>query len=542
LGAALLKQGNAQRAIYHCREALRLKPDLASAYTHLANSLREIGQQQEAEKCYEQALRLKPEDPSAQANQGAVLLGRGKLIEAATCFREALRLKPDFAEAQNNLGNVHREQMQSAEAVACYRRAVELAPQSAVFHSNLVYTLNCVPAVDAETIFAEHRHWAAQHADPWTSRAPALVVDRDPERRLRIGYVSPNFRDHAVSCFCEPFLQSHDHDRFEVLCYSDARGDSTTERLRGYADHWHDTAGLTDDQLAQLVRRDHVDILVDLSGHIANHRLAVFARKPAPIQVSYLGYQNTTGMSAIVYRLTDEYADPPGTTDQYYTERLIRLPKTFFCYRPWPDSPPVTPLPATDNGYITFGAFNNPAKVTPEAIGVWSEILQSVPGSRLMLLVADSEARGDYALEQFQQHGIEPSRLEFVSRRPRAEYLTLYQRVDIALDTFPFNGHITTCDSLWMGVPVVTLSGKPHASRFGASALVALKMKALVAQTPTQYVKIASRLASEPKKLAEVRAALRKRFADSPLVDAQGFTRSLEAAYRTMWQDFCRGE
>jgi predicted O-linked N-acetylglucosamine transferase (SPINDLY family) len=541
LGAALLKQGHTEQAILHAREALRLRPDLAAAYTHLANALRESGQEQEADGYYEQALRLRPDDPSAQANQGAVLLRRGKIDDAAAHFRQALRLKPDFADAQNSLGNVYREQMQTPEAIACYRRALELAPHSTVLHSNLIHMLNFDPAYDAAALFAEHLQWARQRAEPLAAGVEPIEVDRTPDRRLRIGYVSPNFREQAINFFVEPILQSHDHAQFEFVCYSDAaHADATTERLRGYADGWHDTHRLTDEQLAQLIRQDQVDILVDLAGHTPQNRMLVFARKPAPVQVTYLGYQNTTGMSVMDYRLTDDYADPPGTTDEYYTEQLIRLPKSFFCYRPSPDSPPVTLLPATASGHITFGAFNNPAKITPEAIATWSQILSSVPESRLLLLVADSEGRNDYALEQFQQHGIDASRLEFVSRRPQPEYLALYQRVDIALDTFPFNGLTTTCDALWMGVPVVTLSGSTYASRFGACALIALKMKALVAQTPAQYVKIAVRLASEPKKLADVRAALRKRFADSSLVDAQGFTRSLEAAYRSMWRSFCR--
>ncbi len=543
LAHALLKEGEAERAIFHCREAMRLKPDLAAAHTHLGNALRESGQLSEADQCYEQALRLKPDDPSAQVNYGSVLLlRRGNPDEAAAHFREALRLKPDFSDAHSNLGNVYRDQMQAAEAIRCYRRALELAPSAAI-HSNLVYTLNFDPAYDPAAIFAEHQLWAKTHAEPLAALIQPLDVDRDPERRLRVGYVSPYFREHAVNYFAEPILQSHDHARFEVICYSDTnRPDAATERLRGFADRWHDTHSLTDERLAQLIRQDHVDILVDLSGHIAHNRLLAFARKPAPVQVTYLGYQNTTGMSAMDYRITDDYADPPGTTDQYHTERLVRLPKSFFCYRPAPDNPPVSPLPATSAGHITFGSFNNPAKVTPEAIAIWSQLLTAVPGSRLLLLVADFQGRNDYALQQFQQHGIEPSRLEFIGRKPRLEYMALYQRVDIALDTFPFNGHTTTCDALWMGVPVVTLSGATYASRFGACALVALRMKALVAKTPREYVKIAARLASEPKKLAEARSALRKRFADSVLADAQSFTRNLEQAYRTMWHDFCKAE
>jgi predicted O-linked N-acetylglucosamine transferase (SPINDLY family) len=351
--------------------------------------------------------------------------------------------------------------------------------------------------------------------------------------------VSSHFCEHAVNFFVEPILASHDHDAFEVYCYSGRqRQDETTRRLQGYADQWREIAAMSDEQAAALVRRDRIDILVDLAGHIAGHRLLVFARKPAPIQVTYIGYQNTTGMAGMDYRLTDEWADPPGTTDGFYTEELVRLPRSFFCYRPSDDAPPVGPLPAAVNGFVTFGSFNNFGKVTADVLAAWAKLLLSVDRSRLVILAAAVPSLGEYLTRTFQSHGVGAERFTLADRRPRDEYLKLVSQVDIALDPFPMNGHTTTCDALWQGVPVVTLAGRTYAQRFGSSAHVNLSVQELIAQSPQQYVEVAARLAGDVERLTELRGTLRQRMAASPLLDFAGFTRNLEAAYRRMWTDW----
>jgi len=540
LGGALLQKGQLEQAVAHCQEALRLKPEHVTAMTNLGNALRTLGDEAQANHCYREAARLGPQDPEARSNLGNVLLREGRLDEAAGEYREALRLRPNLPEAHNNLGNVYRDQMQATAAVECYRRAIALSPSAPIFHSNLVYTLNLLPNQDPQQVFDEHKAWARQHAEPLTAAAKPPETDRDAKRRLRVGYVSPYFREHAVNFFSEPILAAHEHKTFEIFCYSDVvRSDVVTERLRSQADVWRDTARLSDEQLAERIREDKIDILVDLSGHIAHNRLLAFARRPAPIQVTYLGYQNTTGMTAMNYRLTDAYADPPGKTDAFYTEKLVRLPGSFFCYRPSDNSPEVNELPASKQERLTFGEFNNPAKVTPEMLAVWCELLKAVPDSRLLVLVADVTGSNAHVRKLLDNAGLDASRVELVPRRPRQDYLRLYNEIDIALDTFPFNGHTTTCDALWMGVPVVSLSGSTYASRFGGSVLESVGLGKLVVTEAKQYIATAKRLASERPRLAKLRQELRGRFQKSPLMDGTKFTRNLEQAYRAMWTAFC---
>ncbi len=388
-------------------------------------------------------------------------------------------------------------------------------------------------------MFEEHLEWARRHAEPLTAAAPPLTNDPDPDRRLRVGYVSPYFREHAVNFFTEPLITSHDHGAFEIFLYSDNRRDNdATERLRAASDHWRDVRYKSHAELAELVREDRIDILVDLTGHIALHRLLAFARRPAPVQVTYIGYQNTTGMSAMDYRLTDERADPPGT-DCYYTEKLARLPRSYFCYRPAEDVPEVTPLPALANGHVTFGSFNNFTKVTPQVIDTWIEILRRVPDSRLLVLAN----RGGYVQQQFEQKartsGVEPGRIELFDRMPRLDYYQLVARADIALDPFPFNGHTTTCDCVWLGLPVVMLQGDTYATRFGSGVLAPVGLERQITRTVDEYVERAVELASDVEGLSELRRELRPRMADSVLLDFQGFARDVEAAYRQMWCDWC---
>jgi predicted O-linked N-acetylglucosamine transferase (SPINDLY family) len=424
------------------------------------------------------------------------------------------------------------------ESLEHHRREMEVNPGSSLHHSNYLYCLNFDPDCGPQTIFDEHRAWAARHADPLTAAAVPHAPDRSPDRRLRIGYVSPHFRDHAVNFFTEPILASHDHTQFEVFCYSDvARADDTTRRLQGYADHWRPIHGQGHEQVSRLIRADQIDILVDLTGHIGENRMPVFARKPAPVQVTYIGYQNTTGMLAMDYRLTDAYADPPGQTEPWHTERLERLPQTFFVYQPNALAPEVGPLPALARGYVTFGSFNNFAKVTPEVLKTWAEILTRVPASRLVVLADMQPSLAGHLREAFAAHGIAAERLELVNRLPRPKYLELIAGVDVALDPFPFNGHTTTCDCLWQGVPVVTLSGQTYVSRFGGSGLKTLGLSKLIAASREHYQEIALALAGDLSRLAKLRAALRERMAASPLLDFAGFTRNLEAAYRRMWRD-----
>ncbi len=388
---------------------------------------------------------------------------------------------------------------------------LSLSPRNAPVHSNLLLAMQYQSGADSQAILREARAYGRQYAGPVPGAGKPRLLNSSAVRRLRIGYVSPDFREHPVVYFLEPILRAHDHAHFEIDCFADVpKPDATTRRLEAYADHWHLLVGLSDAQAAEVVRQEAIDILVDLAGHTGGNRLPMFAGKPAPIQVSYLGYLGTTGVPAIDYYITDAYADPPGMTDGQYHERLIRLPDCAFCYCPGP-APLVSPeLPAQRSGQVTFGCLNNPAKVSDDVLAVWSRVLASVPGSRLLLRTVvgrDAEKRVRNVLTR---HGISPERLLFASTAAtRFDYLELYHAVDIGLDPFPYNGVTTTCDALWMGVPVISLAGQMSVARQGVRFLRSVGLDELLAETPENYVTLASDLARDPARLAALRSALR---------------------------------
>jgi predicted O-linked N-acetylglucosamine transferase (SPINDLY family) len=452
-----------------------------------------------------------------------------------------VRLNPDHAEAHANLGLGLMERGQLDEAIAEYRVALGLKPDSPDIHSNLVRVLHYHPGFDAQAILDECRRWNARHAEPLGIEIRPHANLADPERRLRVGYVSSEFRDHVDSFFTVPLLSNHDHREFEVFCYADvARPDALTGRLRGLADVWRDIAVLSDAQAADRIRNDQIDILVNLRVHTADNRLPIFARKPAPVQVTWLGYPGTTGLSTMDYRLTDPYLDPPGRFDAFYAEESVRLPDTFWCYDPLCDGPPVNELPALESGALTFGCLNAFSKINEGCLALWARVLHEVPGSRLMLLAPRGPAR-DRVLARLRQEGIDADRVRFVDKRSRAEYLKLYHQIDVCLDPLPYNGHTTSLDAFWMGVPTLTLPGGTAVGRAGWSQLCNLDLKDLAAETPEQFVDLAARVAGDLPRLQELRRTLRERMSASPLMDAGRFARNVESAYRAMWRRWCAG-
>ncbi|MBI3839169.1 MAG: tetratricopeptide repeat protein [Planctomycetia bacterium] len=539
-GLLIQAQGQLDEALACFERAAQLKPNLAIAHTSRANVYRAKRMPREAIASYQAALGLKPNYPDAYNNLASLFNEIDQPDLAVAHCQKGLELDPNSASLHGNLAIALQAQGRSDEAIVSYRKSVELQPDDAKGHSHLIYNLNFQPAYDAPSLFAEHLAWAKRHAEPLTALAPPHANERAPDRRLRVGYVSAHFRRHAVHFFTEPILAAHDHEQFEIFCYSAVlASDEVTARFKAVADHWRDVGYDTDEQIAQRVREDRIDILVDLAGHIGQNRLLVFARKPAPIQVTYLGYQNTTGMTAMDYRITDERADPPGLTEAFYTEQLVRLPRSFFCYQPPGDAPPVTPLPAREAGYVTFGSFNAFAKISPRVIAAWWQILARVPRSRLLVLAYRGGYLERHLHESAEQRGIDPKRVELCNRVPTAEYLRLVSQADIALDSFPFNGHTTTCDSIWMGVPVVVLEGNTYASRFGGSVLANVGLGHLITRTVEQYVDAAAELAANIDRLADLRRELRPSMADSALLDSWGFTRHLERVYRQMWLKWC---
>jgi predicted O-linked N-acetylglucosamine transferase (SPINDLY family) len=556
---------------YQC--ALAIRPDYFEALENYGIMLQTVGRSDEALLCFEHALRVRPGSASAHFNRGNILKTVQRSTEAIAEYREAVRLEPSFGAAYHNLAVIYNEFQQADpaleycekglaldpgsaslceckafalhlqgrgdQALVWYRKAMELDTARADLHSNFLYTLNYLPGFSQLAVFTEHRAWAERFAEPLTHLAAPHEHNRGATRKLRLGYVSAHFRRHAVNNFSEPILVAHDHDKFEIYCYSDvASPDAVTAKLEAAADVWRPVVGLSDEQLAEQIRNDRIDILVDLAGHIGGNRLLTFARKPAPIQVTYLGYQNTTGMTAMDYRVTDEQADPPDLTERYYTEKLVRLPRAFFCYRPPDEAPPVSPLPAASSGHVTFGSFNSFRKVTPPVIDAWLRILGAVERSRLLVLAG----RGGYVEQHLRElaraYALDPARIVLHDRKATAEYLDLIAQADIALDPFPFTGHTTTCDSIWMGVPVVMLQGESYASRFGGSVLRNVGLTELITKSVEQYVGCAVALANDRTRLTRLRATLRGTMSASPLLDFPGFTRNLEAAYRQMWNDW----
>ena len=539
LGDALARQGKLDEAVEACRCAIGLCPGYAEAHCNLGNALIRQGKINEATAAYRRAIDIKPDFAAVHSNLGVALLKQSKLEESIAAFREAIGIKPDSALAHSNLGLALQDQGRIDEAIIAYRRAINIDPMLVGVHSNLLLCLNRDENLPADRLFAEHRRWGEQFGRQAPQPA-AYVNDRKAERRLRIGYVSPDFRLHSVAYFVEPLLREHDRQAVEIFCYAEvSRPDVVTARLRTMADRWLVTVGLSDEELAERIRADRVDILVDLAGHTENNRLGVFARKPAPVQATWLGYPNTTGMDAIDYRLIDAVTDPVGEADALASETLVRLEGGFLCYGGLIDAPEPRAPPCLRSGVVTFGTFNDASKVSPITFDTWGKLLARLPKARLF--VKGKQFRDDVTrslfLARLGERGVAAERIEVVAWVPDVpSHLAAYNRVDIALDPFPYNGTTTTCEALWMGVPVVTLRGDRHAGRVGASLLSQIGLPDLIADTVEDYIEIAVALANNLARLADMRGSLRPRLAASPLCDGQAFACKIEAAYRQMWR------
>jgi len=489
-----------------------------------------------------QAIERSPDSAVAHNNLGIALSNLGFLDQAIFVCRRAVELQPESADAHNRLANALVDKGEFAEAIASYRKALSLSPDFILAHHNLLLAMNYHPDTNAVDVLRESRRWNLQHAQALVKSISPHQNSPDPHRRLRIGYVSADFREHPVGRFILPVLASHDRSQFELFCYSESRvSDQLTTTLKAHVDHWRSIAGESDELAAQLIRKDSIDILIDLAGHTPGNRLMLFAHKPAPIQITYLGYPATTGMTVMDYRLTDALADPPGITDSFCSEKLIRLPSTAWCFRAPDDIPDVTELPCKSRGSITFGNFNSIFKLNDPLLALWAKVLNAVPNSRLLL-----KARGlEYpSLQQkiwwmMSEAGIEAERVDLRGRVSLAAHLELYRDIDIALDSYPYHGTTTTCESLFMGVPVVTLAGQSHVSRVGVSLVSSVGLADLVAKSPQEYVDIAASLAHDIPQLTELHHSLRPGMKASPLMNETLFTSNLESAYRSAWHTWC---
>jgi protein O-GlcNAc transferase len=547
LGTALAEAGRAAEAVPVLERAVALRPDLADVHNNLGVARRATGELEAAIASFARALDLRPEFALARTNlaDAQVACGNagraaGRLGAAIEALHAAVELRPESAAAWSDLGYALTTRGRLPEALAAFERALALAPDPRI-HSNLIFTLDLDPEATRARVFAERRRWNERHAVPLAPAVVAHANDPDPDRRLRVGYVSADFRSHSAASVLAPVLLSHDPALIEVVCYADvSRPDEVTERFQAAAE-WRPTVGWSDEAVADQVRADRIDVLVDLTGHSAGNRLLVFARRPAPVQVTAWGYAVGTGLDAMDYFFGDPVTVPPEAR-AHFSEEIVHLP-SIVCFEPPAGAPAVTALPALARGAVTFGCFNRLAKLSAPALDVWAEILKAVPGARLRLKftgldepVTQADMRAAFA-----GRGVDPGRLEFAGRSARAEHLAAYADVDIALDPFPHGGGVTALEGLWMGVPMMTLAGDRVAGLLGPSFLTTLGLTGWIARTPAEYVERAVAHAADLAALARLRASLRARLSASPLGDAAGYCRAVEAAYRTMWRRWCAG-
>jgi protein O-GlcNAc transferase len=556
-------------------QIVELAPAQSEHYRQLGLCWEDIGNEEQAYRCYQQAIALQPNLPDAYNNLALIHQQRGDIEGAIAYYQQSLAAEPNFFKALSNLGLLYQKQDQLSDAVAMLERAYLAKPDSpdVVFNLGYAHILSgnaqaavhyfqlrsnlqpfkpqCHAALvfcmlygrSASEIFAEATRWASQFAP--SVALPLLSNSPDPDRRLRIGYVSPDVRQHSVAYFFEPILKHHHAKDFEVFVYADVKvPDAITDRLQALTPHWRLTYHASDTQLIQHIQSDQIDILVDLAGYSDGNRLPVFGTKPAPVQVSYLGYAATTGLTQIDYRLSDRWADP--VSDSFaasiHTESLIRLPNSFLCYLPDFNAPDVSSLPALEKGYVTLASFNHRAKMTEQVMATWAEILHQLPSARLML---KNEALRDPKLqtaciEVFEALGIDRDRIQCVGWLPKVgDHLALYHQVDIGLDTFPYAGTTTTCEALWMGVPVVTIAGADHRSRVGVSLLSTVGLTDWITTSRKTYIDKVVEAAGEQTALAAIRQNLRSQMRASPLCNGEPFVYDLEQIYRQIWQTWC---
>jgi predicted O-linked N-acetylglucosamine transferase (SPINDLY family) len=568
LGNALKEVGWADEAIQSLARAIELKPDYIEAAISLGNLYKNLNRKDEAIQTFEAIYKHYPRDVALLNDMGTCYARFHLPHKALQIWEEAHQLDPEAAQILSNLGtvyhkydvlskameylnkaiskphptgqmfsnlaNVYKDMGMVREAIEYYRKALKMNPDEDTIHSNLLLMLNYDEKLPQSEIHREHVNWNNLQTKDIKPLPPVKIKDRS-HKRIRIGYLSADFRSHSVAFFFQPLIQSHHADRVETYCYFIGTiKDRMTALIEKCAHHWYELTGLREEAIAHQIREDEIDILIDLSGHTGGNHMRIFAFKSAPIQMTWLGYPNTTGMSSIDYRITDTITDPIGIEDEYYTEKRLRLPRGFLVYRTYPCIPEVAAAPCLKNGTITFGSFNVLAKINEDVVAVWAEILKRIPQSKLMLKAKaiEDDLIKNRIYELFSTHQIEPDRLILVNRTySYEEHMALYGQMDIALDPFPYNGTTTTCEALMMGVPVLALNGNRHSARVSASILHQIGMQDWVAQTIDAYIEKAVFFGAQFDHLSKLRNTMRYRLARTPLVNADNFAQHMETLY-----------
>lgn len=546
LASACLESRNPAEALAVLTELASVAPHAAEVHYNLGVALMDLGRPADAEAKYKRAIELAPRLAAARYNLADCLFRLSRLDEAAASLEEALRLEPTLARAHYNLANAYRDQGRMIEALASFERALALEPSSRAAATNRLVAMN-YPLLPPELVTEAHRAWGERLERDAGEPAPHGGTP-DPDRPLRVGFLSPDFRKHSCAYFLEPLLShlgdaSRDEGGFELYCYANWRSeDEVTQRFRALVPNWRSVGTLIDARAEALIRADAIDVLIECAGLTDGNRVDLLARQPAPLQITYLGYPNTTGLTRVHRRMVDAVTDPPGT-EHLMVETPLRLDGCLWCYRPDADAPDVAPAPCAASGTITFGSFNNLSKISDQTVELWCAVLRAVPGSRLLVKnrwMADPGTRSRL-LSRFTARGIERERLECVPGSPTTlEHLVQYARIDVQLDTYPYHGTTTTCESLWQGVPVLSLTGDRHASRVGTSLLTCVGLGDWACDSPERFVSRAAEVSRDPRRLDTLRAALRGRVSASALRDERGYARRFAGAVRAAWRDRCR--
>ena len=535
LGDVHLRSGESDAAIAAFQKYCDLKPNDDRGLNNLGLALANQGRHNDAIEILQKLIKRMPDYAEAHNTLGVTLEAIGRKDDALFHYDAAVKAKADFADAWSNRGINLLESGRADEAVDSLHKSVELRPNVPAVYSNLLLALNYSSRFTPEQVANEHRKWGDLFAPE--PPPPPRPADPSPDRVIKIGYVSADFRQHTVAAFIEALLSKHDRSRFHVTAYPNVgRGDEVTERLKKLADAWRPISGFSDDQMAQMIRTDRIDILVDLGGHTAGNRMLAFARRPAPLQLTLFGYPNTTGIEAFDYRVTDLVSDPPEMTDEWNVERPMRLPGLAWVYNP-PQAPAVGPLPSSSKKGFTFGCLNNAATISDDCLTAWSGVLAAVPGSKLVLLAGQSNAGAKRLSDRFTKAGILRDRVELVFRLPRDQYYSAYHGFDLALDPFPYNGGVTTCDALWMGVPVLTVEGNTYASRQGLAVLASLGLPGFIARSPGELADLAKSWSNRRPELAGIRSELRGMMQKSTVCDVAGYVKGFESALIRAWRE-----